>query len=291
MYHNALHLCVQQCVALVCCSVPQFVEVTRVPCQVEFPKLFPSLLKTLRPLLSIAHANKENDFFRDGAGTPLPPAMPSAAGTCISGSAYNARHTTTDNTRYRGKAPKPKSAAAPSVSAVIDLQQQQQHTAVECSAAAAAPAAHHDTLLARVCASDNQLDAEELAEEAFLSCNLASGACAPAPRCTPAPTPPLLLSSAADSPGKGIEVYGPGASVGQDVAVVTSCPPLLFSGAVDCPGKGTPRKGTGVYGDGAAVGVDVPAVISCAQWHAGSGIAGLGMGVLISCALMRFASR
>jgi len=262
---------------------------------VEFPKLFPSLLKTLRPLLSIAHANKENDFFRDGAGTPLPPAMPSAAGTCISGSAYNARRTTTDNTRYRGKAPKPKSAAAPSVSAVIDLQKKQQHTAAEYSAAAAAPAAHHDTLLARVCASDNQLDAEELAEEAFLSCNLASGACAPAPLCTPSPTPPLLPSSAADCPGKGTEVYGPGASVGQDVAVVTSCPPLLFSGAADCPGKGArlygPSKGTGVCGDCAAVSLDVPSVISCAQWHAGSGIAGLGMGVLISCALMRFASR
>jgi len=78
--------------------------------ELEFPKLFPSLLKTVRPLLSISHANKESDFFRENV--PHHSVAPGKASTCISGSAYNTRGTTIDTTRYRHKSAKHKSEEA-----------------------------------------------------------------------------------------------------------------------------------------------------------------------------------
>ncbi len=169
----------------------------------EFPKLFPSLLKTLRPLLSISHANKESDFFRDpdaneSAGT----GKATSNSPCISGSAYNTRGTTTDTSRYRHKSAKPRSqeqgeaARAPESSSSNSTR-----AGPQCGAGASLEDA---ALLAQVCRSEDEMDGEQSAEEALLSCNLAActlpsaSCCAPSQRAAPSAehsSPPALCTA------------------------------------------------------------------------------------------------
>jgi hypothetical protein len=219
----------------------------------EFPKLFPSLLKTLRPLLSISHANKESDFFRDPDANES--VGPGNAATCISGSAYNKRGTTTDTTRYRHKAAKPRSqeegeaARAPESSP---------STSTWAGPEGGAGASLEDAaLLAQVCRSEDEMDGEQSAEEALLSCNLASGSCcAPSQRAAPS-------------------------------AEHLSAPAVCAADARWQPAARSTR--TGDLGS-----EDVGVAGEAGTWDVASGMAGFGLGLGIACAAgvcMRLASR
>jgi hypothetical protein len=154
--------------------------------ELEFPKLFPSLLKTVRPLLSISHANKESDFFRENV--PHHSVAPGKASTCISGSAYNTRGTTIDTTRYRHKSAKHKSEEAGGDANAGDPQT---HMTLACTEGVAGAWPQDADLLAQVCRAEDEMDGEQLAEEAHLSCNLSSGSYCTGSYCTPLQRAPL----------------------------------------------------------------------------------------------------
>ena len=140
--------------------------------ELEFPKLFASLLKTLRPLLSITHANKADDFFRAGAGATTHGAHDAAgeaAGTCISGSAYH-------QSRYRDGNPKGPPGA--------------------CVSCARLPGSQGGLGGHEVGQEACQEACEEAFEETLLACNLASRACLS--HVTPGES---LVASAAPAPG------------------------------------------------------------------------------------------
>ena len=146
----------------------------------EFPKLFPSIIKTLRPLLSISHANKESDFFRDNdqhhsvnSVNSVNSVASGKAPTCISGSAYNTRGTTTDTTRYRHKSAKHKSEEEGGDANSGDPQA---HMTLAGPEAGAGAGQEDVDLLAQAGCAEEEMEAEQLAEEAQLSCNIPAGA-------------------------------------------------------------------------------------------------------------------
>ena len=227
----------------------------------EFPKLFPSLLKTLRPLLSISHANKESDFFRDNdqhhsvnSVNSVNSVASGKAPTCISGSAYNTRGTTTGTTRYRHKSAKHKSEEEGGDANSGDPQA---HMTLACPEAVAGAWQEDVDLLAQVCCAEDEMDAEQLAEEAHLSCNLASGSC-----CTP-------LQSAPPS------------------AKYVSAPTFLV--ADDRLEHAAGSAHAGEWGC-----KDVSGTEASATWDVASGMAGVGLGLGMACAAavcMRFMGR
>ena len=108
--------------------------------ELEFPKLFPSLLKTIRPLLAVSHANKEEDVWR---GYANPPSATPASSTLPP---------------LDSRAGKPLSAASSSVARLLKADDE----GGGCHALGGGA---------------DDVDLEELAEEALLSCNLASASC------------------------------------------------------------------------------------------------------------------
>jgi hypothetical protein len=218
----------------------------------EFPKLFPSLLKTLRPLLSISHANKESDFFRDNDQNDS--VAPGKASTCISGSAYNTRGTTTDTTRYRNKSAKHKSKEA---GGGANAGEPQPHMTLACPEGVTGAWLQDADLLAQVCCAEDEMDGEQLAEEAHLSCNLASGSC-----CTP-------LQSAPPS------------------AKYVSAPTF-------CVADERLEHAAGSAHAGERGCKDVSGTEAAGTWDVASGMAGVGLGLGIACAAvvcMRFMRR
>lgn len=148
----------------------------------EFPKLFASLLKALRPLLSITHANKEKDFFRldseeaGGAGAGVDGHGQEGALPCISGSAYRSRTVQSAHQPQQAVADNKTNAASG-------------HAAAEpqaCGAAGQGQSGNADEtkglrhLLAQVYRPEHEIDGEQAAEEAMLWCNFASGQCSSA---------------------------------------------------------------------------------------------------------------
>ena len=236
--------------------------------ELEFPKLFSSLLKTLRPLLAISHANKEHDFFRANAdaGVSTAPgaqgapqdAHPEAsvdakplpqAGACISGSAYQGRGR--DAQAASSAASSGASSSLGHAAAALNVPAEGAKTcAVEHEGVSQLQASGRSCCAsggggqAAGCEADED---EEAFEHSLLACNLSPASCQPSPHPSAACVP---LRDATGDMG--------GAAMGQ-------------SGAEGAEGRLLRPRGSG----------------AC-DWHAGSGLVGLGLGLGIAAlALMR----